>query len=921
MSQAIVGRIFWKELRVQRAFWVWILALGVLIQLAPLFFGFAYYRSAFQFHWFSSVNIVMACCFAVGSTAIAFAGETESRTKSLFQRFPVRTTELLVGKVGCSLVGTYVLFLLLALLASFCEATWGATFSNNATSRYALSQQSHDFWISLLAPVPFLLVGLLCSLGFRDVLTTVALSGAAAAILMGTTDRENWWVAVVVLGMVAVVDGLLVPHWLRDSLTGSGGVRWRFLSSEAARGHSTLGVRSTVAWRRAASSLLWKEWRQARTVTLSLAGVGTLLLLFCAGGIPIESRGYNAGRVSFRWFKESQPIVLLCVGLIPLFFGIAAGRADRRDGAFHLLANCGVSPLSHWLTKHAVWLGLTLGAACWFLALDQAHDTKSLWEAARETANETFYWRRFGWRGVAGTEQAGFSVTLAVLLFDILLQYALGHLLSSTIPSAMTALVVGLIGCATLAMLWATVTGIGLPFWWTMGLLPAIFLLTGWLRTRAWLVDRNSLAAWGRVAGGLVVPLLGICCAIVVFRVVEIAPTTLPIEFQEPERPAGETLALKPSLFVAAAEALTDPPPREANDPDLHTVADGWEFADAPMRDWVARNEPALKLALQAAQQERGDFPSLQWPARVAGTFTVPGTFSGVSATNLMRLLLASARKLESEDKLDAALENYVAVSRLGADLKRSNRLRTRWRVTLQDAALGALDRWAAHPKQTTALIKHAIGVFQQFEEDAPSDATALLSDWRVERSVFENNVWRGNNANEETRSAAETGFVRWCLPWELLRLQRLQDAMFARALDGVQLVERQLRDRRFVDLDSHAFEVWQTPWRWERMSFGPPYDSPNGGDWMQIPVWIVNQAAMARMHFLAWAAMDYRREHHSLPATLSQLIPVYFSALPIDPWTGRGFQYEPNGVPVPLRTVKWGELKNDQPFIASGGA
>src|SRR5579862_7219529 len=107
MSQAIVGRIFWKELRVQRAFWVWILALGVLIQLAPLFFGLAYYRSLFQFHWFSSVNIVMACCFAVGSTAIAFAGETESRTKSLFQRLPLRVVDLLVGKLGWSILGTY----------------------------------------------------------------------------------------------------------------------------------------------------------------------------------------------------------------------------------------------------------------------------------------------------------------------------------------------------------------------------------------------------------------------------------------------------------------------------------------------------------------------------------------------------------------------------------------------------------------------------------------------------------------------------------------------------------------------------------------------------------------------------------------------------------------------------------------------
>ncbi|HET6326350.1 MAG TPA: hypothetical protein VFG04_16875 [Planctomycetaceae bacterium] len=913
MSQAIVGRIFWKELRVQRAFWVWILALGVSIQLAPLFFGLAYYRSLFQFHWFSSVNIVMACCFAVGSTAIAFAGETESRTKSLFQRLPVRTAELLVGKVGWSLVGTYVLFLLLALLATFSEATWGATVSNNASSRYALSQQATDFWVSLVAPIPFLVVGLLCSLGFRDVLTTVAVSGAAAAVLMGVTDRGNWWVALVVFVAVAVVDGLLVPYWLRDSLSAR---LWRFTSSGTARGHSTLGVRSTVAWRRAASSLLWKEWRQARALTLTLMGVGTLAVLLCAAAVAMESRSYTASRESLRWFKESQTLVLIGVGLIPLFFGIGAGRADRRDGAFRLLANSGVSPISHWLTKHAVWLGLALGTAGWFLALDRLLDSNSFWETAQSAANATFY-RGFPFGGLAPPEQAGFAVTLAIILFDVLLQYALGHLLSSTIPSAMTALVLGLIGCLALAMLWATVTGtgIGIPFWWTIGLLPPIFLLTGWLRTRDWLVDRNSLAAWSRVAAGLVLPSLGICCAIAVFRVVEIPATTLPIEFQEPERSAAEVVALKQSLFVEAAKSLTGPQPPETHDPERHTVADGWEFADAPMRDWVAANEPAVKLALQAAQQERGDFPSFEWPARV------DGAFSGEAAINLMRLLLASARKLESEDKLDAALENYVAVARLGDDLKRSNRLRSGWRVPLQDAALGALDQWAAHPKQNTALIKRAISLFQHFEQDTPSDATAILNGWRIERKMFQNNVWEGKNIHEENRSAAETGFVRWCLPWELLRLQRLQDAMFATALDGVQLVERQLRERRFVDFDWNAFEFLHTPWKWERMTLGPPNDSPNGSDWKAIPVWLVNQAATARMHFIVWAALDYRREHHKVPATLSELVPVYFTWLPIDPWTGRGFHYEPKGIPAPLRTLTGSEVPKDQPFLASGGA
>ncbi len=178
-------------------------------------------------------------------------------------------------------------------------------------------------------------------------------------------------------------------------------------------------------------------------------GVGTLVVLLCAAAVAMESRSYTASRESLRWFKESQTLVLIGVGLIPLFFGIGAGRADRRDGAFRLLANSGVSPISHWLTKHAVWLGLAMGTAGWFLALDRLLDSNSFWETAQSAANATFY-RGFPFGAWAPPEQAGFAVTLAIILFDILLQYALGHLLSSTIPSAMTSLVLGLIGCLAL---------------------------------------------------------------------------------------------------------------------------------------------------------------------------------------------------------------------------------------------------------------------------------------------------------------------------------------------------------------------------------------------------------------------------------------------------------------------------------------
>jgi hypothetical protein len=143
---------------------------------------------------------------------------------------------------------------------------------------------------------------------------------------------------------------------------------------------------------------------------------------------------------------------------------------------------------------------------------------------------------------------------------------------------------------------------------------------------------------------------------------------------------------------------------------------------------------------------------------------------------------------------------------------------------------------------------------------------------------------------------------------------------MFSRALDEVQLVERELHDRGFVEGGLlQAGRSSNNPYNWARTTLEPPIDSPNAGQFESAADWIVDQAAMTQLHFLAWAATDYQREHHKLPAALSELVPTYFAALPIDPWTGRNFLYEPKGVPDRLRATG-GEIEKNQPFVASAG-
>ena len=142
-----------------------------------------------------------------------------------------------------------------------------------------------------------------------------------------------------------------------------------------------------------------------------------------------------------------------------------------------------------------------------------------------------------------------------------------------------------------------------------------IFLFAGWLRTRDWLVDRNSVGAWGRVAASVVVPVVAIWCGVAIFRVVQIPPTSLPLELTESQPRAASVPPTKQSLFVDALKALTPRPPRE-NRNETSTV-DDWAHFDAETKAWVEENEPARKLVLEAAQSPPADFQELNETRRV----------------------------------------------------------------------------------------------------------------------------------------------------------------------------------------------------------------------------------------------------------------------------------------------------------------
>ena len=111
MHDLDAGRIFWRN-GAQRSFWLALIGMSVGLDVLLTFVTiWNQLSTASQLGAYNYVAIVLACSFATGSAAIAFAGEIEGKTYGLLQRLPLRTRDLFIGKFALSTVGSYLLLL------------------------------------------------------------------------------------------------------------------------------------------------------------------------------------------------------------------------------------------------------------------------------------------------------------------------------------------------------------------------------------------------------------------------------------------------------------------------------------------------------------------------------------------------------------------------------------------------------------------------------------------------------------------------------------------------------------------------------------------------------------------------------------------------------------------------------------------
>jgi len=1008
MNASIFWRLVWKEYRLQRAFWISMAVLTVLVELLVL----AFVRPGPErITWLFAIGLGFPAFYALGCGATLFATEHEARTYEFQRSLPVSAMRLFGGKLAFALISIVAIIGLLWLLSAVMAGwrfpspaehlqlwglwgmaavellLWGIFFSllitrpllaailaatvASVTVQCTLGTISPSYYLEpYLAAIPYrlaiaavvaiadlwlggcwwrdldLVAGVGAGLGrlgrfLRQYWALNALLLSPLVVLLANWQSSHtrhyaipawWWllcfaslevlvwailysllvkrplnvaipfVAVISFGIhaglvkgtllyldvmplravvVAVVAGLDV--WLAYRRRGETTVRARPVAR-------TLPA-AEVPRRTAFGRLLWQQWWQSVRM---MAALSVLLVPLLLTVISLWGQ-----RGPFDELRVAAVAVLALAG-VPLM-GACVFLADQRGHGFRFFAERGIRPGHVWLSRHLVWMAVLLPWTVLLLIVILL----VLGPPAREPQHAVI---------ILGILGYGFGLAI--------LAYAGGQLCSMFLRSGILA---GFFSLALSSLLfgWAGLMWfLQVPWIWSVLPIPAALLAATWLRTPGWLLERNSLRAWLWPALALFLPGTAVLIAVPVYRVYEIPavdPGFSPEEFARPAtaeeretfemyRTAGLTyVPISPRKLPSGTDEETAPPEPEAE-------------RAAREKAWIEANAEVIALTLKASRRPACDFfdprsdlskAEVLWRCRSLGN-----------------LLIASAAQLESEGKLDAALERYLAAIRVSLHVRH----RGGWQGA--DAAdrferevYDHLTSWAAKPGQTPQQIKAAIRQLADLTQNVPSRSDVIESEclWiRGLMSAYPDTLARKLEFGRSPRVWAALT-AQW-LPWERARALRVLDFVTARELESFYRVEATVAQGRSFVLPE------KDPESWAMMKLTPFmaafYLEQSRQQARQLAAMETHRRAVC----LLLALQAWKIEHGELPKTLDELVGPYLDRLPLDPYPGESFRYFPEGLPISITWLPWNAsvvpwssnkpevVKAGTPFIWSTG-
>lgn len=480
---AVFVRMVWKELRVLYPFWFVVMI--TINGLSGILVGVTRGDPSFDMSSLAAPLMAIAGLFpllyAIGFGAMSYANEREEGTWDLLRRISAPSSAVCAAKLLMGLSSA----LLMASLA-----WWGMRFYVPASNINAEMELRH----LLLLVAASVCLSQMASLLTRSVLWALGLatvlSVSPASLVMAVAESRRlanarpdeiqtlfWSIVVFGVGLV-LTQFWLAQRWMLNLRPWSIGVfrlLWSSLSAWKLWEHSPL------PWQRQLGRLVAREWMLSRRwlwCSVLIAVAPLFLVLVSSAWHQTWQLSDNGLQVTFLLMTGGPGMLALL--LSPAFCGVSAYQVDQRELRFRFLADRGIAPTLTWWSKHMVRLPMIGASAVSFftaaivIALIDRHVP-------------------FPWEGVMW-------VTIHVFT-----SYSLGQLFGQLIRSPIVASFLACL-CSGLLFVWTMcVEQIHVPIVFQFAP-TAILLAASYLRSRDWMEERRSLAAWSRLAASVLVP-------------------------------------------------------------------------------------------------------------------------------------------------------------------------------------------------------------------------------------------------------------------------------------------------------------------------------------------------------------------------------------------------------------------------------
>ncbi len=907
MFTSAIGRLLWKEYRVQRALWFLLLGLLLILQilLRLAFFNTtpsaAPYTTSLDEQWATwamwFLAFVVQVIFIVASAAISFAGEREERTCDLLVHHAPSPWAILLAKVGTCLAGSAALY----VCGAFVALLLGRSNPGDAYVTYQIFFVNHAIGSEVALRLTILLVllawCLFGSLLSQRVITSIP-TMAAGWVLTG------WLPMIAVVGMLNLVPADVGPQADRSillaafAIAGLGmigvdawlGYRWaegkyldfRFLADygdfwstwrngildrKARASRIPGGIEPDESERRAWQRLVWQE-RQRNIIPR------WLMITICALLLSGSQIDYAIPK---NYGIPSVPDVVVC--LLALVMGILSFRSEGEGQPVRFLANHGSSPRMIWSARQAVRLVRAFVTPAVLLALVAIRD-RSLWTYPT-TLIERHFWL-------------------------VLLSYGSGQLAAMLLHRAILAAIIGAMATAVLFLWFEFMRSLHIPQWWSAGI-PAIApLIATRMHARSWLLDDFAWTQKVRLSAVLIGLPLFTCATVAAYRVYEVTqiePASQTGTAFDPVHSwqflneqgnlatdlntSGEP-SVRPRLFAIAALPTEYRPQVDSGSANLSLSSDERKLADEIARAFAASAVIHVRFEQahnQPSNRDQADSPSAK-PIFIGRVQLFPvASFNRLSDRMLVR-----ARDHLNLNEPASAFEICLAHLKSCQAMARGP-FKPCWQTGADEErrVLELLVEWANHRNVTFAEIHGGIKELEVRLNYFPSPGSAIIDEHAQakQNSIVDEYV---------TQHGEIPGWQRifMQLPWESIRRGHLWEieAMLHRA-NLSYLVSRLSYDPRFpVDdrvvpvggnyLQSMA-ELQSTTWGAEVALTGDRSESVRDR-------FTAMKAALTRMGIIA-----YRKQHGKMPADLDALFGIVRQLNFQDPWSNGRFDYRSN--------------------------